>query len=210
MDFTTIFNQLTANQQCLIVHTMVEMEHCTPIDEIPIANGIDYGRIMKGISQDEMFRQVLPIYYKKKGYEIGNKARNIESDMKLVENDMKSIMDDVKSVGNLKELIENHKKLRKEYMESIEDDLKLIESTYKSIKKRTSINSDLYEIILEFLEIDEDFITTAYFSSLSATDLFSSLSPRNKSAILYLMKNFETDYSLADDTKPIGVTPMDI
>lgn len=164
MDFTTIFNQLTGNQQCLIINTMVEMEHCTLINEIDIANGIKHGRIMKGLSEKEMLKQLVPIYFEKKGYKTGN----------------------------------------------IEDDLKLVESTYKSITTRNTRNSDLYRSILKLLEINEDLITSAYFSNLSATKLFSSLSPRNQSAILYLMKNFETDYSLADDTKPIGVTPMDV
>ena len=149
MDFISILNQLTANQQCLILNTMIQMEHCTPIKEISIANGIRHGRIIKDLFEKDMLKQLIPIYFQKKGY------TSIDA----------------------------------------ENDLELIESVYKSMIDRNSRKSELYPIILKFLDIDEDLIATAYFSNLKPTELFASLSSRNQSAILYLMKHLETDFS---------------
>lgn len=65
--------------------------------------------------------------------------------------------------------------------------------------------SKLYPIILNFLEIDEDIITTCYFSNLDSVELFSSLSPRNQSAILYLMQNLDTNFSFKTTSGNIGI-----
>ena len=60
---------------------------------------------------------------------------------------------------------------------------------------RNSRGSALYPILLEILEIDEDLITTAYFSNIAdAYTLFSTLLPRDKSAIIYLMSCLNTNY----------------
>lgn len=208
MDFTTIFNQLTGNQQCLIINTMVEMEHCTPPKKISIANGIRYGMRIKGLTQEEMLTLIIPIYFEKIGYD-GNDSVSIKKDMQSILADMQSILSGEESIENHKKLSKRYEEVRKKYTISIENDLKYIENIYKSMIIRNSRKSKLYPIVLKFLDIDEDLITSAYFSNLSATELFSSLSPRNQSAILYLMKNFETDFNLVGDIKSIGVISGD-
>ena len=70
---------------------------------------------------------------------------------------------------------------------------------------RNSRNSKLYPIILNFLEINADIIATCYFSNLNATELFSSFSSRNQSAILYLMQNLDTDFSIKLLSGNIGI-----
>ena len=154
MDFTTIFNQLSNNQKCLITNTMVHMEHCTPICNIDIVHGIKHGRILKGLSEKDMITQLTQLY--------------------------------------------------KEEL-NISDDNYSVENTYDSMIDRNSRNSKLYPIILNFLEINEDIIATCYFSNLNATELFSSLSSRNQSAILYLMQNLDTDFSIKLLSGNIGI-----
>lgn len=154
MDFTTIFNQLSNNQKCLIINTMVHMEHCTPICNINIIHGIKHGRLLKGLSEKDMITQLTKIY---------------KEEFNIFDNNF--------SVAN----------------------------TYNSMIKRNSRNSNLYPIILDFLEIDEDIITTCYFSSLNATELFSSLSSRNQSAILYIMQNLDSDFSINLTSRNIGI-----
>ncbi len=154
MKFTTIFNQLSSNQKCLITNTMIHMEHCTPICNINIIHGIKHGRLLKGLSEKDMITQLTKIY---------------KEELNIFDNNF------------------------------------LIENTYNSMIRRNSRNSNLYPIILDFLEIDEDIITTCYFSSLDATELFLSLSSRNQSAILYLMQNLNTDFSIELTSVNIGI-----
>lgn len=91
-----------------------------------------------------------------------------------------------------KDMITQLSKLYKEEL-NISDKTYSVENTYDSMIDR---NSKLYPIILNFLEINEDIIATCYFSHLDATDLFLSLSSRNQSAILFLMQNLDTDFSI--------------
>ncbi|WP_419023684.1 hypothetical protein [Holdemanella sp.] len=80
-----------------------------------------------------------------------------------------------------------------------------VENTYNSMIKRNSRKSKLYPIVLNFLEINEDIINTCYYSTLNLTELFSSLSARNQSAILYLMKNLDTKFSINSIHDNIGI-----
>lgn len=154
MNFDEIFRELDNNEKCLITNTMVEMEHCTPINEIDIIYGIRYGLLDKDFSETDLISQA--------------------SEKFIVQYD-------------------------------IQDSTFSVENTYKSMIKRNSRNSKLYPIIKELLEINEDIITTCYFSHLNATELFLSLSPRNQSAILYLMKNLDTDFSITFISGNTGV-----
>lgn len=158
MNFTNIFNQLSNNQKCLVINTMVHMEHCTPICNIDIIHGIKHGRLLKGLSEKDMITQLTKFY--------------------------------------------------KEEL-NIFDDTFSVENTYNSMISRNSRSSNLYPIILKFLEIDENIITTCYFSNLDATELFSSLSSRNQSALLYLMQNLDTDFSIKLTSGNIGIQQED-
>ncbi len=133
MNFDKIFNQLNDNEKCPITNTMVEMEHCTPINNIDIIHGIRYRLLQKGISETDMISQLTKEFIKK--YEI-------------------------------------------------QDNTFTINNTYKSMIKRNSRNSKLYKRVLDYLEIDENIITTCYFSSLCAPELFISLPSRNQLAII--------------------------
>lgn len=154
MEFTTIFNQLSNNQKCLILNTMIHMEHSTPIRNIDIAYGIRHGRLLKGLSESDMIAQASEIYAKAQGISNG--------------------------------------------VFSVED-------IYHSMIRRNSRNSKLYPIIINLLEINEDIIATCYFSNLNDIELFSSLSSRNQSAILYLMQNLDTDFSIKLTSGNIGI-----
>lgn len=154
MEFTTIFNQLSDNQKCLITNTMIHMEHSTPIRNIDIAHGIRYGRLLKGLSESDMIAQASEIYAK---------AHNIFNGVFSVED------------------------------------------IYHSMIHRNSRNSKLYPIIINLLEINEDIIATCYFSNLDTEELFSTLSLRNQSAVIYLMQNLDTDFSLETISGNIGV-----
>ena len=65
MNFDKIFNQLNGNEKCLITNTMVEMEHCTSINNIDIIHGIRYGLLQKGISETDLISQVTKEFIKK-------------------------------------------------------------------------------------------------------------------------------------------------
>lgn len=75
-----------------------------------------------------------------------------------------------------------------------------IENTFKSMLTYNSKKSPLYNIVLDILHIDENVIKNCYFSQLlsSPEKLFDSLTPRDQDAIIYLMNNLDSDYSIIE------------
>lgn len=84
-----------------------------------------------------------------------------------------------------------------------------ITDTFKAMIRDNSRKSDLYQIVLDILNISEATIQDCYFHSLSPDLLFDSLLDRDKSAILYLMNNFNSNYSFEDlKERSIGIADL--
>ncbi|MDD3417723.1 MAG: hypothetical protein PHY47_27665 [Lachnospiraceae bacterium] len=75
-----------------------------------------------------------------------------------------------------------------------------IENTYKAMLQYNSKKSPLYNIVLDILDIDENIIKNCYFSQLlsSPEKLFESLTPRDQDALIYLINNINSDYSIKE------------
>lgn len=88
----------------------------------------------------------------------------------------------------------------------IDDNFKL-DNIFASMISRNSRGSGLFPILLDLLDINESLIRTCYFSHFlnNIEFLFSTLLPCDKEALMYPMRNLNTDYTISPISN-IGIT----